>query len=295
MKIHLLLLFSVCFCLPTRGDEAAPAPQVQRLRTWQVPPDLIPRPANGSTAQWDVREWLEANGAKFAPGDEAICNSSGNLIVRAKAETLDLVDQALTFGTRLTAESNLRVEVVLAEFSAAKVPELDGEIPYATLRKAAGDSWHVLNHIIVVTTSGQRAVVTSSEGTPEKKKTEPLPEQGQPQSSNGSGPVLRLGESGATLMLDPVLNENGKTIDVNVDYHYRGTGAWDWKGTLPITVKDGVPMLAQLDSVQSRGDRAQPANLRALVLRVDVVHPQKTTTRPNREPASSQPPTAPSH
>jgi hypothetical protein len=304
MRFLLLLFCLVSPCLRVLGEEAKSAPQDLRVRMWIIPPDYYccrnpgissapqEKPGPAST-QSDIRPWLEAHGIKFAPGEEAIYDVSvGVLLVRAKAETLDAID---ALGLQVWAREPIRdlhAEMDLVEFPASAVPDLHGEIPFETLRKAAGDSWLVLNRMQTVTKSGQRVSVISKAGTPEEKPPAPPIGKDQPQPSDGPPPPpLLRGELGSTLEFEPVLGPDGIMIDVNLIYHFRAPGppAWDWESNISMTVKNGVPVVLQLSSAPADGDPSRPAKLRAIVLRVDVVYPEKLVNpfaKESRAPAA---------
>ncbi|HEY3898884.1 MAG TPA: hypothetical protein VGM54_09745 [Chthoniobacter sp.] len=268
MKIWLLILLASCFRGHVCGDEAAPAARPQYVRTWKFPPDLIPRTVDGKPG---AREWFEANGVNFSPSDEIIADSSGNIVMRAeKVATLDLVD-AILGGEAGFPEPDLRVEVSLVEIFTAKPPKLDGPVSYAALRRAAKGSWRILNQIELTTVPGQRSTAISKIGVAKKMPAKPVVPLGQWQVT-GDGP-LPPNQRGASLEVEPVAGPDGKTIDVNLNYHYRGPGvqSWDTKPGLTMTLENGVPKVVQVEIMPENHGSLLPARLRALIVRTDVV------------------------
>jgi hypothetical protein len=284
MKRVLLLVLSVFPCLQLFGEDARPTPQGLPFKLWYVPPLTFAGPGVKPLSpdvedQWDLREWFEKNGVKLSPDEEAIYDRSRTtLMVRAKAGTLDLVD-SLGF-SRCTSyvPCLLRVEVVLVECSAPNLPDLGGEISVDTLRKAAGDSWHVMNRMLVTTKSGQRALMTSMATHLEKELATPPPEKDQsPQSEEDAS--MKRDEVGASLEVSAILGDKG-IICLNLNYHYRaqGTPVWNWEATLSACAHNGAPILLQLDFAAPDAEPARPMKLRAMILRVDVVYPWDKVT-----------------
>jgi hypothetical protein len=275
MKLALLVLFGFHFLLAASGKEAKPATQIHHMRVWTVPSELVPR---GQDSKPMGRWWLQSQGVKFSASDEINFYSSNekeseNLVAwTEKLETLEQIDRALNFGPRQTEEDNLRVEVNLVEFPADKLPELQGNIPYAKLRKTVGNSWHVLNQMVAMTESGQRAVATCKMGTVENPSAKPPPPAGDEAPSPWNPKPLPPGVLGASLDADPFLNKGSNIIDMNVGYYYRGTGdrVWNTNAILRVELADGVPMIVQIDTKPQGDQGAHPAMLRALVIRVDI-------------------------
>ena len=283
-----------------KGKHREPATKPQRdelrVKMWYVPyqssgsslyddppPELIPE----SIAQVDAREWLQRRfrsqipgklgDLHFAPGEEAFFNGRLRvLMVRASPATIALIDNFARSSWKLEAvESVLRVEASLVEFSAPQRPELDGKTSVESLRKAAGDSWRVLNRIHVNATPGNRATAISKTGAPVEPPVAHPPGKDQTTLS-GQSPVLLPGEFGAMLDIEPAFGageEQEEIIDVNLYYQFRAPGppAWNWKTTTSVSVKKGRPMLLQVDSAAPEGDRSHPAKLRGLILKVDVI------------------------
>jgi len=233
-------------------------------------PDRVPE----SEAQVDARPWLlRTANIHFAPGDEAFFNLRFRvLMVRASPATIALIDKHSRTAWRLEAlERTIRVEASLVEFSAPETPALDGKTSIESLRKAAGDSWRVLNRIQVVT-NGNRGGAASKTGVPDEL---PVPHPPGKDQSTTNDPLLTLlpGEFGAILDTEPSFgSQTEEIIDVNLYYQFRAPGppVLNWTTTTSISVKVGIPMLLKLDTVAAEGDRSHLEKLRALILKVDI-------------------------
>ena len=274
MNIWLLILYAACLGGHVCGDEAAPTARPRYLRTWKFPTEMIPRSVDGKPA---AREWFEANGVKFSPRDEITADSSGNVVVWAeKVATLDLVD-AIFGGESGVPEPDLRVEVSLVEISTAKPPRLDGDVSYAALRKAAKGSWRILNQMELTTVSGQRSIAISKIGVARKMPAKPDVPLGQWQAT-GDGP-LPPNQRGVSLEVEPVAGPDGKTIDIHLNYQYRGPGvqSWETKPGLTMTVENGVPKVIQVETTPENHGSPLPARRRVLIVRADVVILKKPT------------------
>ncbi|HEY3898883.1 MAG TPA: hypothetical protein VGM54_09740 [Chthoniobacter sp.] len=234
------------------------------FKVWHVPPRTFQgagvkllRSEEGN--QWDLREWFARHGVKLSPDELATYDPQQNtLVVRAKAGTLDLVDQLGFRAWTPELPSMERVEFDLVEFSAAKLPGLGGEIPVDTLRKAAGKTWRLFNRLVIVTKSGQRAV---TESTVEART-------GETSVKPDSDEFLEAHKSGASLEIEPTAWEGN--IETNVAYKYRSPEipVWKWEVTTSAKVRDGVPLVVRLDS-----DPLDSTKRRALILRADILHP----------------------
>jgi hypothetical protein len=311
MKYPGPLLWLFCACLLLFGEEGESAPQEMPLKMWTLLPFQLRsnsgkpisqgRPDAPNT-QFDVRKWFEDFGIEFSPGEQAIYDQRvRTLMVRAKTETLDFVDSVVdSSGCMLGTMGELRVEVDLVEVSASKIPELAGEIPYDAFRKAAGDSWHVLNRTMVVTKDGLRVITMARTGRPEEITSRP-PGKDRPQSGAdalpavGAAELLPRGESGAALEIESYAGSNNDIIAVDLHYECRAPGklGWDWWANNSTLVKDGAPVLLQWDSAPSEGDPAQPLKLRGMVLRVDIIYPGDPGFHRAKEPKIPPPAATP--
>jgi hypothetical protein len=240
------------------------------VKVWHVPPQTFEgagvkpvSPENGD--DWDLREWFARRGLKLSGGEKAIYDPlRTTLVVCAKSRTLQLVDQ-MGFGkwTSNYLPQLERVEVDLVEFSAAKVPELGGEIPVEKLRQMAGRSWHIMNRSVVVSPQGMRTVTESTADSRTASSTD------NPLTEPNPGEFLQDHEGGTYLELEPWAPSD-ETVAVNVAYQYRSPGnpTWKWQLTLAVMVHSGTSNLLRLDSEPS-----EPTKWRALILRVDTIYP----------------------
>lgn len=249
--------------------------------------DRLPEEVPEDQPPGDARAWFEANGIPFAEGEEAFFDGRLRvLMVRAQAATIERVDKIVHQHWPHLPVENLRVEFTLVEFSAAKTPGLKGDTAYAALLKEAGDSWHVLNQLQVVARSGWRASAISRFGDSleqpdtagSKKNLSPLDD---PSVS------LQPGEFGATAEIEPTLSFDEKDIDMNFAYRFRAPGnpPWGWKISTTLTIKDGRPLIAQIDSAPPGADHSSAGKSRALVVRVDVVRSEKGHASEAKAPA----------
>ena len=134
-----------------------------------------------------------------------------------------------------------------------------------------------------IVTNGNRGIATSKSGVPEEQAAANPPGKDRSTASDPSSDLLP-GEFGAVLTAEPTLGpQNQEIVDVSLYYHFRAPGppVWNWTTTTSVSVKDGSPMLLQLDSANPEGDRSHPAKLRGLILKVDVTRLGKLTPRPD--------------
>jgi hypothetical protein len=295
MKFRRLILCLFCACLFARGQELEPASREMRTRLyWLAPDDLthgakaLPQRIADSpwNAQFDMREYLAGKGVKLEADEEAIYQPAPRvLVVRATRKTLEAVDALRFLGCAGNAPSNLRVEAELVEFSAGTAPEFTVELPLAELRKAAGDSWRVLNRVQVRTRPGERTLVVSKTGSNAPEPKDAPSATDQPQSSEEFG-HLSKGEFGATLEVEPTLDPDGGFAQVNMVYACRAgeTPTVEWNTRVTTIVKTGSPKVIQMSSATPGADGTQPAKIRALILRVDAIYAGKGDPQSVKQP-----------
>ena len=292
MKYFALLLLLLWVHHGALGAEEKPATTGLRIRLYQVPENFFVdqkgRLADGvraiqkahpesDEAQYDVREFLEEWGCKFAQEEEAIYQPGReSLVIRARQETIDAIEAMHVDKYFWDLPSLLRIEVMLVEFSMANLPK--GEVPtsYDALREAAGDSWRVVNRAAVVTKSGQRTLSVGKTGAPDPKfavpALAPAPCQKEASSAVEWHP-LQPGEAGAKLETELVLGPDYSTTDINLAYSYRAqeSGGLEWNVTTALTAISGKPLIVQFAPVAADVPGAGSTRMRALVVRVDVL------------------------
>lgn len=266
MKILIALFCWLCPCLLFGDAPAIPSlehqPDAQELRVkmWYLPVtkmtgtarDLLPEEVPETQAPVDGRRWFEDNGIQFGPGEEVLFDGRLRvLMVRAKGATIEKIGQVVHHQWPDNPVEFLRIEVDLAEFSAGKPLQINSETSYETVLKEAGDSWRVLSRLQVVTRSGQKATAVS----------------------NAPSAPLRRGEPEVAVEIEPILSPDEKIIDLNLSYRFRAgkNPPLDRKTVTSAVVKDGSPVIVQVNSVAPEGDRAAPMKFRGLVIKVDVV------------------------
>jgi hypothetical protein len=305
----LLLLLMWARCGVLAADEK---PAGLRIRLYQVPASFfadkegrlvsgvkaIPQEhPDSDAAQYDVREFLEQWGCKFAPEDEAIYQPAReSLVIRARQVTFDAIEGMHLDKYFWDLPSLLRIEVTLVEFSTADMSK--GEVPssYDALRKAARDSWRVVDRVAVVAKSGQRATSVSKTGAPDPKSAAPAPAPNpcQKESSVADGlHPLQPGEAGTQVEAELVLAPDESTTDVILAYSYRAQehGGLEWNVTTALTGIAGKPLIAQFGPVAADVPGAGPTRMRALVVRVDVLdlRPKKFPAEKDARPQPAKP------
>jgi hypothetical protein len=317
MKFLIPLLSAIGLWTPLTGKAGEPSAPVEKGEQPESPPKSKPQPPQvkmwfiqyhrdpgvygdpdpnrvpESEAQIDAREWLQRVAEiHFAPGEEAFFNLRFRvLMVRASPATIALIDHFAHTAWKLdTVRPAIRMEATLVEFSVPKTTAIGAKPSIESLRKAAGDSWRVLNRIQVITNgNANKGIVTSKNVTPGTPLVAP-PAGKDPSSSADSPPSFLPGEFGAILEAEPSLGAYSKEIiDLLISYQFRAPGPplLNWTTITSVTVRDGVPMLLKLDSVAPEADRSHPAKLRALIMKVDLVpfgeltpHPENNLTAP---------------
>ena len=291
---HLLPIF--CFfyaCISVLGEDA-PDQNVRTRFTGLLPSTFPhdktkPLPQHTDDPPWelqfDVSEYLTSSGIKWLPHEDAIYQPASRvLVVRARPAILDEVGVILgVYGCAGNGRSALRVEVALVEFASAKAPELSGDVPYEEMRKAAGDSWHVLNRSVVTTRSNERTVVISK-SAPSEEKADTTVAKDNLNPEDKIEPLLD-GEYGTTFEVNPSLGPDRRTALVDLSYHYRvrGPEAMFWEATMSADVTVAVPTVLQLNSAPRRADASTPAKLRALILRVDAIYDYAVDPKPGTQ------------
>ncbi len=159
--------------------------------------------------EFDIREFLQFAGVEFPPGSSAVYyETSHGIVVVAPAKTVEILESVIAPMHPLSdfyPVPALRVEAKLVEFRVPRSLKVE-QLEFSALENAAGDSWKEIQHINVVTQSGQRGyIISRTRGNAEAEEAR----------GTSEAPNLANGEIGHVFEVEPVLRADAMHVDVN--------------------------------------------------------------------------------
>jgi hypothetical protein len=229
----------------------------------------IKSPSGAESGRYDLREGLiEATGIEFPEGALAVYDEAGStLAMLAPDELITLVEMLGAPGG--VVDYQVRVTAALAEFEIER-PDKVRQLPYSRLRSVAGNSWRETEELTITSRSGQRAVARQRYGG-EPRKERP------PQELGNWTPPLAAGEAGVAIAVEPVVGADGRTIDLNCEWHRRlgkGENSEQFETTSTVKVVSGGTVVAAVWPAFGEGGAIKKGRVRslALILRADILN-----------------------
>lgn len=246
--------------------------------------------------RFDVRDFLKLQGVEVsAEGEATFFEEASALVIRASEEQIQLVE-ALFVSPCDGPIPFVQVTFSLVRFTLKEPLKDSVGLSYATLRREAGDSWHVIDQQLLTTRSGTAARYATGNGSG-RAAFVGVSVDGKADRLAGQFQLRDFAENeaGTRLEVEPVIGPDALTVDVNLTYRHRSKAngreaAYEHELTTSVPVWSGYPEVLQLVTVEQAEPFGEPQKYRALILKTQIVYPSRWRQgHPMAQPSDLQP------